>query len=530
MGDKESGRNAETGGETTATKAIASCPGTLAQVLGERASSIGDKTAIICETRSLSYGQLAAEAQRIGRHLIDRGFDPGARVAILARNADWFYQILGGAAVARLCLLSLNHRLSPAEIRWIIEDAKPRIIFVGKELEELAQAALTGYAERPEMVVVDNGLVPLAPAPQRLDDAPATVRDALPEDDLLLLYTSGTTGRPKGVRLANHNLASVWRTSEKIAGFDYSSGDVVLTVMPQFHIAGLNSGLIALFHGATIVIASEFKVENIVELIEARGCTQAFFVPSMIIMLLEHGPLDELRYASLRQIAYGGSAIHGALLERARACLRCGFAQLYGMTETTGAGTVLSPRDHDAPGKAGSCGRAWHGLTIHVLDNELRPLPPGERGQLAIEGDIVMQGYWNNPAATEEACCEYGLLTGDGGFIDDDGFVFIQDRIKDMIISGGENISPTEVEDAIAGCPGVRDVAVVGIPSDRWGEEVKAFVVRDGSAPATALEILDWARQRLASFKLPKSIAYIDVVPRNASGKILRRQLRESQT
>ncbi|MCM8729871.1 long-chain-fatty-acid--CoA ligase [Hephaestia sp. GCM10023244] len=487
-----------------------------------QARACGDKIAIVQDARRTSYAGLDARADAVAAALAAAGIAPGERVAVLSRNCDRFYELLAGAAKAGVCLLPLNIRLAADELAYIIGDAEPRLLFVGSGLEALAARAVQGCATPPILVSLDEDY------PRwHQHTASAPTRVAQPDDDVLQLYTSGTTGRPKGVVLSNHNLAAVWRMSAAVPGFDYQADDVVMTVMPQFHVAGINTGLLTLYHGGEMVIASDFEPAALLALIERHRCTQAFLVPSMITMLLDHGGLRAEHVASLRQIAYGGSAITGALLDRARATLGCDVAQLYGMTETTGAGTVLSPTEHDRAEKAGSCGRAWPGLKIVAIDDAGNILPPGQRGELVIAGETVMERYWRQPQATAEALHPTGLLTGDGGYIDAEGFVFIADRIKDMIISGGENIAPSQVEDVLAGYPGVRDVAVVGVPSERWGEAVKAFIVPDRDAVLEPAEMIAWARARLAAYKLPKTIEMIDAIPRNASGKVLRRQLRD---
>ena len=512
------------------TSPIASrMPQTLPELLVLRGGTHGEKPAIIFGDRESTYSDLLSRSVAAARGLARRNVHTGGRVAVLARNCDWFYELLGAVGFVRACLLPLNHRLAPVELAWILADAQPSIVIADGDLEQLAEAALSLIDAPAELLIVRNNLLAaLAEIPDQ--NGEMNIPDGRAEDDLLQLYTSGTTGRPKGVRLTNTNIASVWSMSSAVAGFDYTEDDKVLTVMPQFHIAGINSGLLSLLNGATMAVAREFTPENVLGLIETYRCTRAFFVPSMIIMLLDHPGLSRERCATLNEIAYGGAAITGNLLARARARLGCEFAQLYGMTETSGAGTFLSPADHDLHEKTGSCGRAWPGLTLGVVDDDLQPVSAGQKGQLVIKGATVTTGYWNNEDATAKAFSPEGLLTGDGAYIDEDGYVFIQDRIKDMIITGGENVAPTEVEDAIAGCPGVRDVAVIGVPSDRWGEEIRACIVPDSTTPATAEEILGWARQRIASFKLPKSIEFVDAIPRNASGKVLRRELREQRT
>lgn len=500
----------------------------LARLVEGHLPELSYKPAIVCGERVISYSQLESRASKLASAIAEMESESEIRIATLGKNSGLFYELLIGTAKAGACFLPINFRLAPAEIAYIIDDAAPALLFVSDEMCGPAEAALALATVKPRLIRIGTDADPHEEFTQfAASGTGAPAVEPRPEQDVLQLYTSGTTGRPKGGRLSNRNLSKVWELSSEVCGFDYARDDVVLTVMPQFHVAGINSGLITLFHGGTVVVVPDFEPGNIFALIERHRCTQAFLVPAMIIMLLDAYRGEGFDISSLRQIAYGGSAITGALLERARATLACKFSQLYGMTESTGAGTVLAPHEHDLPGKAGSCGRAWPGLEIKIVDEALNELPPRAKGQLVICGETIMSGYWKQEEAFRETVREVGLLTGDGGYMDEDGFVFIEDRIKDMVISGGENIAPTEVENAIAGCPGVKDVAVIGVPSERWGEEVKAVVVADPETPADPAAIITWARGRIASYKVPKSVDFADSIPRNASGKILRRELRE---
>jgi acyl-CoA synthetase (AMP-forming)/AMP-acid ligase II len=248
--------------------------------------------------------------------------------------------------------------------------------------------------------------------------------------------------------------------------------------------------------------------------------------PVMINALLQTPGVETADFSSLKAVSYGASPISEAVLVQATKTFGCDFIQFYGMTETTGAGMTLGPAEHR--GKLlRSCGRPWATLEARVADEDGRELPRGQIGEIEMRGPIIMAGYWNRPEATAETIRPDGWLrTGDAGLMDEDGYVFIHDRLKDMIVSGAENVYPAEVENAIQGCPGVADVAVVGVPDDRWGEAVKAVVVAmPGEAPDPA-DIIAWARQRIAGFKAPKSVDFIDALPRNASGKVLRRELR----
>jgi len=296
--------------------------------------------------------------------------------------------------------------------------------------------------------------------------------------------------------------------------------------MPLFHVAGVNYAVGSLAGGGRLILLPEFDPSAVLRIIEAERVAHVFLVPAMIQMCLQAPEIETADLSSLRSVSYGASPISEAVLSTAKARFDCGFVQYYGMTETTGAGSYL-PMDCHTPDKLRSCGRNWPGLEMRIQDAAGNPLPIGEIGQIAIRGPAIMAGYWKRDDATRETVSPEGwLATGDAGFRDENGYYYVHDRVKDMIVSGGENIYPAEVENAIHGCPGVADVAVIGVPSEKWGEEVKAMVVPSAGAQPSPEEIIAWTRGRIAGFKAPKSVTFIEALPRNASGKILRRELR----
>jgi acyl-CoA synthetase (AMP-forming)/AMP-acid ligase II len=297
--------------------------------------------------------------------------------------------------------------------------------------------------------------------------------------------------------------------------------------MPFFPVAGVNIGLASLAQGCRGVVLGETDPQEILRLIEAKGITQMFLVPALILFLIQQPNVSEVDFSTLKSVLYGASPIADDVLLRAKRILGCEFEQVYGLTETTGAGTYLCAADHDpARGKLRSCGRPLTGHDIKVVDADGRALPTGEVGEIAIRAANVMKGYWNRPEATAKAIVDSWFLTGDAGYFDEEGYLYIHDRVKDMIVSGGENIYPAEVENAIFGHPAVADVAVIGVPDAKWGEAVKAIVVRKQAASVTPEEIIAHARERIAGYKLPKSVDFIDALPRNPTGKVLRRELR----
>ena len=327
---------------------------------------------------------------------------------------------------------------------------------------------------------------------------------------MLQLYTSGTTGLPKGVRLNNANYASFLELRTQVEGFDYGADDTVLIVMPLFHVAGTNISFSGLAAGGRIVILPEFSPAAVLGQIEAHGVAHVFLAPVMINMCLQAPEIEAANLSTLKSVAYGASPISEAVLAQATERFGCGFIQFYGMTESTGAGAFLKPREHVGE-LMRSCGKAWPHMRVRIQREDGSEADVGEIGEIAIWGQMVMAGYWNRDEATAQTVSPDGWLkTGDAGFRNAEGYVFVHDRVKDMIVSGGENIYPAEVENAILGCPGVADAAVIGVPDARWGEAVKAVVVPVAGAEPAPADIIAWARQRIAGYKAPKSVDFIE--------------------
>ena len=299
--------------------------------------------------------------------------------------------------------------------------------------------------------------------------------------------------------------------------------------MPIFHIGGSGWGVMGLFHGARGVIAREFDPTRILDFFEQSGITKLFMVPAAMQFVVRQPRARQVDFSRLKYMLYGASPIPAALLKECIDVFQCGFVQMYGMTETTGTIVALPPEDHvEGSERMRSAGKALPGVELAILDADGSRLPPGEVGEIATRSGSNMAGYWNLPEATVRTIDKDGWLrTGDAGYMDKDGYLYIHDRIKDMIISGGENIYPAEVESAICDHPDVAEAAVIGIPDDQWGEAVKAIVVMKPGKRATAADLINFTRERIAGFKTPKTVDFLEALPRNPSGKILRRHLRE---
>ncbi len=491
----------------------------LSDIPAAQAKARGDSTALMFGDRRTSYAELEARSNAVAAMLKAKGVEPGQRVAWLGRNCDRWYDLFFGCAKAGVCLAPINFRLAPPEIAFILRDSEAPLVFATPEFVGVLDEATADLEKKPRIVTIDAfDALP--------DDAPPVTTAHAPHEDVLQLYTSGTTGLPKGVQLTHGNYAAFLTTSSRVDGFSYLARDTVLVMMPLFHVAGVNVSFAGLASGSRVIVLSDFVPKDVLRLIRQERVAHMFLVPAMIQMLLQAPEMEGADLSSLKTVAYGASPISEAVLAAAKERFGCEFIQFYGMTESTGAGTYLAPAEHVSE-RLRSCGKPWPGLQVKVADADGRELPPGEVGEIMIRGAIVMKGYWKRYMATEETLADGWLRTGDAGYRDADGFFYVHDRMKDMIVSGGENIYPAEVENAIFGCPGVADVAVIGVPDDKWGEAVKAIVVPTEGTQPDPKTIIAWARNRIAGYKAPKSIDFVDLLPRNSSGKVLRRELRQ---
>lgn len=502
---------------------------TVADIMRVQARHTPDAIAQVFEDRRTSYGELNDRASRVAQGLIAEKCVKGTRVGFIGKGSDRYFEMLYGATKAGAVPVAVNWRLAPPEIAFILNDAGVEVLFVGEEYYDTIEKLETECKSVRRVIALDGGHKSWPSFDEWRDSFPAKdpMIELLPDDDVIQLYTSGTTGHPKGVQLTNANYVSVFKQGALSGWSDWKREDTVLVCMPLFHVAGVNIGIIGHLYGAQNIVLKDIDPKLMLKLIEKERITIAFIVPAVILFLLMDPEIKTTDVSSLRQLLYGASPIAEELLKQAQDTFKADFVQLYGLTETTGGATHLPPDAH-MPGKnkLRSCGLPNPDMEIAIFDDNDQPLPAGKVGEIVIRGGSVMKGYWNREAATEEALRGGWFRSGDAGYFDEDGYLFIYDRVKDMIVSGGENIYPAEVENALFGHPAIADVAVIGVPDEKWGEAVKAMVVLKPDQKATADEIIDFTRERIARYKVPKTVEFVTVLPRNPSGKILRRELR----
>jgi acyl-CoA synthetase (AMP-forming)/AMP-acid ligase II len=462
--------------------------------------------------------------------LITLGIAPRSRIAVLDTNHSRYFEIYYGALKTNCAFVGLNSRLAAPEIAWIVNDAEARVLFVGAGHYSLVEQIEAEMPSIAQIVALDGGHSRW-PSYGEWRDSLSSRDPEVPgefDDDVIQLYTSGTTGHPKGVCHTNrtwHHVADAARAADWGA---YDASTVMLVCVPVFHVAGFNLTNMTLLAGGTVVLTRQVDPPELLEVLARHRVTDTLFVPAIILALVSLPNARSANLASLATILYGAAPIAESLLDQARATFGCEFVHLYGLTENLGMGTHLAADMHDPKlGKLRSVGRPYPGLELTILDADGKPQGSGEIGEIVMKSPWVMRAYWRNPQATDSTVRDGWLHSGDAGYRDADGYVYIVDRVKDMIVSGGENVYPAEVENALFDHPAVQDVAVIGVPDERWGESVKAIVVVRPGMTLDGSDLIRHARERIAGYKVPKTVEVVPELPRNASGKVLRRELRE---
>ncbi len=504
----------------------------LADIFRTEDPALAGSTAYIFEDRATTYAELAQLSNRYANAFISAGIKLNDRIAIMDKNSAAFPGLFGGALKARATLVPLNFRLSYQEVEFIISDSGAGMLFIGSEFKEIAHALQQRFEE------LEIVFLPAATAADPEPDSPSLEQWAagfsqqdpqlpnLPGDHAVQLYTSGTTGRPKGVyHTSAHYMAgfaALGKATVHIAG-----DEVQLICMPLCHIAGLSNLMNGLLNGSCQVITREFNPAEVFTLIPKYRVNTTLFAPVIIQTLINMPEAGSTDTSSLRRIFYGSAPISQTVLKKAQEIFACDFWQLYGMTENLGIATYLPPGDHSPErNKLLSCGKPYPDSKLRIVDEDGNDLPTGEVGEIITRAPWTMPEYWHRPEATENTLVDGWLHTGDAGYFDEEGYLYIHDRLKDMIVSGGENIYPAEVENALFAHPAVAEAAVFGVPDENWGESVVAAVVLKPGHHAGEDDIIRFTREKIAAFKVPGRIVFIDLLPRNTAGKVLKRELR----
>jgi len=482
------------------------------------------------ETLQLNFAQAFERVQKIANALHQQGLRKNDRVALLAKNSVDQLLVYLACSQIGIVTVGLNYRLAPAEWKFILEDAGSKLLVADADLLPFIQAELGSLPTLCLHGTVD-GVTTLEAL---IADQPATPRhaDITMNDVLFQMYTSGTTGLPKGALLTHANVNANAFQAPLASGYFSAPGERFLNVAPMYHAAGLMSAFIVMMHGGELVIHRDFHPVNVVESLARDHITGTTLVPVMLQFCLGFVPdIDKYDFSALKVINYGASPMTESLLKQAMAVFKCAFVQMYGQTEASSALTCLTAADHrraleDKPELLRSCGRAVVNTQIRIIDKAGNDAATGESGEIIARGPQIMQGYWHRDDASAATLKDGWLHTGDAGKMDAEGYVYILDRLKDLIISGAENIYPAEIENVLMQHESVQDGAVIGVPDAQWGEVALAvLIIKPGFALDTDA-LKTFCKSRLASFKVPMHFVAAEQLPRNPSGKILKKELR----
>ncbi|MBN1573627.1 MAG: long-chain-fatty-acid--CoA ligase [Deltaproteobacteria bacterium] len=504
----------------------------IGDILTRAAKWFPEKEAVVFEGTRLTYKEFNDRTNRLAHALLEMGVKKDERVAVVCHNSNHYGEILFALAKIGAVSTNLNWRLSPKELAFLIDDSEANIVLFSKRFEHLYGPTKEQIPKKLKYIAVDGKideemidyeeLIAKYPADEPLVEVSM-------DDTFLQLYTSGTTGRPKGVMLTHKNMMA--NAVSTIIEMEMTRDMNVLGLLPIFHIAIFVLINLVLIGGKVTFIHS-FDIPTVLKTMQDEKITAVGFTPVIFKFLLDHPDIDKYDLSSLRQVIYATAPMPVDLLRRSLEKFKCDFIQFFGMTEMSPTLTMLIPDDHVLDGPEhkvkwlGSAGRPISNVEVRIIDEKGNDCPPGVTGEIIGRGDNVMKGYHKMVDATAEAIRDGWYYTGDMGYFDEYGYLFIADRKKDMIISGGENIYPREVEEAILLLEGVFEVAVIGVPDDEWGESVKAILVKTPGAEITEEDVISHCKANIASYKKPKSVDFVDMLPRSALGKVLKHELR----
>lgn len=490
---------------------------------------------VACVTQadvSWTYREQDQYANQLANGLLDLGVNKGERVAILGENSPaHFSALMASSKIGAVCV-PLNYRLAPAELAYVINDAAVKVIIVLDGMERTYEALKASVDH--DLSVLYHGMTGHEAWDKWISQYPTTkpTIEIAGHDAIVQMYTSGTTGNPKGVVTSHANVISLVVGNDRASPYRANVGDSGILCAPLFHIGGAGSVYAAIYGGQQTLLHKAFDPVKVVEDMENYPVTGVFMVPAMIGAILQMPDIETRDFSKLQQIFYGASPISETVLRRALEVFQCDFVQMYGMTETTGTVVNLSAEDHRRALNGDSqllrsAGRPSVGAQAKIMSPSGEEVPLGEVGEIWLHSESNMLGYFHLPEATQETMVDGWVRTGDAGYVDEEGFIYLKDRIKDMVVSGGENIYPVEVENTIAKHPAVVDVAVIGIPHEKFGEALLAFIVLKKDNALSIEELVEFCRDKIAGYKIPRQMELIDELPRNPSGKILKKILRE---
>ena len=506
---------------------------TLADLPKVQARQFADSNALRFNNKLLTYSQLESQSNRVGHALLSEEIGPGSRVGFLAKDSLKSYEILFACSKINAVFVPINWRLAAAEIAYILRDANVEILFVGSDfcqLVESIRSEIDGVKTIIALEKTDHNCSMYDIWCQKPSDEPLNIT-VKPSDVAVQMYTSGTTGRPKGVQLGHYSFFAIAKEFALVgkSWIGLNKTDKSLFTLPSFHIGGLWWAIRCLASGLESIILETFVDFEVLKAIEKYRITKTCLVPAMIQVLLSEPSCQQTDFSSLEYIVYGGSPIAESLLNKAINTFDCNFVQIYGMTETGNCAVCLPTDAHISKNKnrLKAAGKPFPGVSVAILDNQGKQVSGSEVGEICIKSPANMIGYWKLPEATAKTLVNGWIHTGDAGYFDEEGYIYICDRVKDMIVYAGENVYPAEVENILYEHPLISEVAVIGVPDEDFGESIKAIVVLKPDIKATTLDIINFVRGKVANFKLPRSVEFAQSLPRTPSGKVQKGKLRE---
>ncbi len=498
-----------------------------------------DRVAIIFEGKRYTFSQLSERVDKLANAFLKLGIKKGDRVAMLQVNCNQCVEAYFATAKLGAIYLPLNFRVKGNELTYILDTSEANTLLVGERYIDLVNSISSGLTSVRHFISIESrhdnwrcyeDMIASSPA----DEVVTEIND---DDTTILMYTAGTTGQPKGVMLS-HNSFSIY-VLENVTPADPEIEERNILTVPLYHVAGIQAMMAAIYGGRTLVMERQFSAKEWLGLVEKERANRAMIVPTMLKQLMDHPDFAKYDLSSLKVITYGAAPMPLEVIKRAVETFPwVSFINAFGQTETASTITMLGPEDHVISGteeekekklkRLVSIGKPMSDVEMKIADEEGKELPPGEIGEIMARGPRVMTGYWRDEEKTEKTIDKDGWVhTGDMGYVDEDGYFYLAGRATDMIIRGGENISPEEIEAVLRTNPKIEDVAVIGIPDEEWGEQPRAIVVLKREETATPEAIMEYCRDMLASFKRPRSVVFVNELPRNPMGKVLKRVLRE---